>query len=498
VVLASDYLGVRPLYYYSSNDCIAWSSDLSQLVSWFGVEDDFDNHYIAAFLTLSPKYDRTIYRPISFVPCAHVIRAGSSTLERRPFWQPPVKTIVRHRSDADYEELLVHAFREAVLSRLRTNHDVCCDLSGGLDSSSVTCMVHHLIKTGATSPKRLATLSHLDPAMDDCHYIEIMERHCRGENIHLQFSRLLSLDTPPSPLPLPSHALRRERAEALESRSLRVHLTGLAGDLVMGNMRDDFDQIAGSLSEGAWLTVLRDAYRWSRAMNVPIWSALRMGLTPFLPEGIQKRCWYSKARELGQAYGQVKKKTILNQAFILANGRAHSSRYHSEYRTARPEHREFWHYISNYQITRPLIFRIQQFEPVKSTHPYCDRRLVELVAALPRGQLCKPGRPRDLMRRAFSGLLPTAVRNRRTKALGGVAIDTSILDILPGLLQSRIYSEEAGYVNADELRRVLRSPQATGYDRNELNRVLTLEIWLRTRHNSSSDNDFLQSLRSTA
>ena len=167
LVLASDYLGTRPLYCYTDDKCIAWSSDLGLLVSWFGAEDDLDNHYIAAFLMGSPTYDRTIYRSISFVLCAHALRARNGQITKTPFWYPPVDSRIRYRDERDYEERLLHYFREAVLARLRTNHGVCCDLSGGLDSSSVTCLAHQLIESGATSRKPLVTFSMIDPDMDD-------------------------------------------------------------------------------------------------------------------------------------------------------------------------------------------------------------------------------------------------------------------------------------------------------------------------------------------
>jgi asparagine synthase (glutamine-hydrolysing) len=480
IVLASDYLGTRPLHYYTDAKCIAWSSDLGLLVSWFAVEDDLDNHYIAGFLTGSPAYDRTIYRPVSFVPCAHSLRAKDGNLSKTPFWYPPVNSRIRYRTDAEYEEHLVHHVREAVLQRLRTNHGVCCDLSGGLDSSSVTCTTHELIKTGATSRKPLVTFSVLDPDMDDKLYIQIVEQHCRTAAIHVPFAHLWSLDAPSSPMPVSSDLLRRDSVEALERRNVRSHLTGLGGDLVMGNIPEDTDQLADDLQQGAWVRLFKEAYGWSRTLRIPIWLTLRLGIIPLLSASRQQTLWERKDKILGQAYGDLKKIFLPNRQFIDRHLERQNTPYSLSYRGAAPSQRSFLYGISRYQMTHALTILLPQFEPIKSTHPFCHRPLVEFVAALPRRQLCGIGRPRDLMRRALSGILPATVRNRRTKALAGSATDKSILEILPTLTRGALETDSRGYINGANFRRVLQNPQATDYDRGQLARALIFEVWFRT------------------
>jgi asparagine synthase (glutamine-hydrolysing) len=480
IVLASDYLGTRPLHYYADDKCIAWSSDLGLLVSWFGVENDLDNQYIAAFLTISPTYDRTIYRSISFVPCAHSLRAKDGNLSKTPFWFPPVDSRIRYRDERDYEEHLLHLFREAVLTRLRTNHGVCCDLSGGLDSSSVTCLADQLIESGATSRKQLVTFSLLDPDMDDERYIQVVEQYCRIEGIHVPFAQLWSLDAPSSPMPVRSDLLRRDLGEALRGRNVRSHLTGVGGDLVMGNILEDTDQLADAFQQGAWLRLWKEAYGWSRVLRIPIWLTLKLGMIPLLLASRQRELWEMKSKLLGRAYGDLKKVVLPNQQFVDRYLENPVTPYSACYREAIPSQRSFLYTMSSYQVTRPLTVRLQQFEPVKSTHPYCHRQLVEFVASIPRQQLCGIGRPRDLMRRAFSGILPPAVLDRRTKALNSSAADKSILELLPDLSRGPLQSVSRGYIDGASFRRILQNPQAIDYDRNQLSQALKLEVWLRT------------------
>src|SRR6266536_969972 len=50
ILLASDYAGVRPLYYHRAADRLLWSSSLKHLVRWSGASD-LDDEYIAELLT---------------------------------------------------------------------------------------------------------------------------------------------------------------------------------------------------------------------------------------------------------------------------------------------------------------------------------------------------------------------------------------------------------------------------------------------------------------
>src|SRR5229473_3212133 len=56
-----------------------------------------------------PTYNRTIYRGVSYVACGQTVSTnGDGNLEQSAFWHPPVGNRIRYRTDADYEEHLLH------------------------------------------------------------------------------------------------------------------------------------------------------------------------------------------------------------------------------------------------------------------------------------------------------------------------------------------------------------------------------------------------------
>jgi hypothetical protein len=487
-VLASDYMGVRPLFYYQREGFLAWSSSLSQLADWMGLFDELDDSFIASYLGQCRTNDQTVYRGVSYVSsgCAVTVD-GSGRQSRKFFWEPPVDTRIRYRNDADYEHHLLHLFREAVQARLRTDGVVSCDLSGGLDSSSVTCMAHYLIRTGMVSPARLTTISLNLPGTDDDQYIKVVEQHCGVETTRVRCTDAWSLDQPAGPSPIWGLPIAREVASARNRESVRVSLTGHGGDHVTVNLVTDPDQLADLLTRGEVLEWLKQGYGWARAVRAPIWHVLCPSVIPLLPSRIQQMLWKRNSLASQEAYGHLAKASLISQAFLQRCLNLEAPPQSLEYRRAMPSQRLFLHSLELMRSTHGVT--ASPFaEPVKPTHSFYHRPLVEFSAAIPRGQLCSPGKPRNLMRRAFVGLLPPAVVQRKTKALSGTAMDLTLLRLGPALLRSPrgLITELRGYAEKGALAAMLRNPQATDFRRSELIPLLCLEVWFQTRQRHQS------------
>ena len=64
VVLASDFMGVRPLYYWRTDRLLAWSSSLAALVSFSGRDAELEPRYVLGQLVGFPEPDLTPYRDV--------------------------------------------------------------------------------------------------------------------------------------------------------------------------------------------------------------------------------------------------------------------------------------------------------------------------------------------------------------------------------------------------------------------------------------------------
>src|SRR5579871_5535546 len=183
VVLASDFAGIRPLYYCVQKNRAYWSTRLKVLVDLVQASE-IDDQYVGAMLGCGGRPHTTPYRGIYSVPPGHAVLVHRDGTRIEPFWELPIDNIIRYRQESDYEEQLRTLFRDAVRSRLRTDEPVAAELSGGLDSSSIICMASELIRSGDVQVPRLTTLSFDHEGSLDKRYWTIVEEACGIQGIH--------------------------------------------------------------------------------------------------------------------------------------------------------------------------------------------------------------------------------------------------------------------------------------------------------------------------
>ena len=183
-VLASDFAGVRPLYYHVQLGRVHWSNRLQSLVEETGI-DELDAQYVRGFLVHGACPNRTPYRGIYSVPPGHAVCVSPEKKTIRRFWTLPAGDEIRHRDERRYEEQLRALFREAVAVRLQSESPVLAELSGGLDSSSVVCMAGRLMRSGGVAATRLTGMSYVWRNSLDEPFIREAESFCGIEGVHI-------------------------------------------------------------------------------------------------------------------------------------------------------------------------------------------------------------------------------------------------------------------------------------------------------------------------
>ena len=183
-ILASDFAGVRPLYYSAKNGHVFWSDRLQSLVDATGITD-LDEQYMGAFLLYGGCPNRTPYKGIYPVPPGHAVRVSSTDTKISRFWSLPVRDEVRYRNQHRYEEHFRALFREAVSVRLQTEAPILAELSGGLDSSSVVSMANRLMRDGAVPARSLHSISYVWKDSLDEPFIREMESFCDIKGVHI-------------------------------------------------------------------------------------------------------------------------------------------------------------------------------------------------------------------------------------------------------------------------------------------------------------------------
>ena len=480
VVLASDFAGVRPLYYCWQPGRVCWSRRLASLVEATGA-GALDDAYIAGFLTRGGAPHRTPYAGIFSVPPGHAVRVTATGVSAHPFWTLPIGDQVRYRDERRYDEQLRALFREAVAARLQTDRPVVAELSGGLDSSSVVCMASDLIRRGDVPAPRMTTVSYVYGDSRDLPFIREVETLCGGEHVHLSTHEtpLVSEGQVGTALPTGWEPLQRSVSAVARERGAQVLLTGQNGDLVTGNWFDDSLQVAALLRRCHVGAACEQALAWSRLLRVPVAWILSRALRALWSPSRASRDLYS-LEGIGAA---EQADTSLTPAFVERTSDDDSRPACSDQWTqAPPERRKYLFALTRLQELRVL----QSPEAVGDldhTHPFAHRPLVEFLMSVPSDILCRPGQPRRLMRRALADLWPPKLRARRSKSLFGAPWHDALRPLALALLAApQLQVVERGWVDpASFAARLTRLVHGLDCNEPQLRHIILLEYWLRQR-----------------
>jgi asparagine synthase (glutamine-hydrolysing) len=423
VVLASDYMGVRPLHYLVRPDSVSWSTTLECLVHIHDLYHQVEPHYLVGFLSYARHAGITPYKNVFSVETAQSITVSrDGSVAKNRFWNLGAPEI-RHRTNEDYEAHLRSLFLDAVKNRLRSRAPVWSELSGGLDSSAVVCAADLIIKQGLAVAPDICTLSFItdgSPEADERRFVACVDEYC-GRTTHLiqQDASFELVDserhwvTPAQPVygTLQSYRLVRGSGG-------RVLLTGHGGDAVMGNFIDYYNDITALLRRGRLFAAVGLARARALAGKQTVWDRLYKATQNLS----QRRAVRRKLADLFMGSGGVPPATDqhIAEAFLL-----------------KPEFAAFWKDAWTSLYTRAFQFPdVSQWdlalgvtlmgerrhaqspsdEPLGFTsHPHLDRPLVEFMLGIPISVLAPPGQPRALMRRAFAPFMPPRIVARFSK-----------------------------------------------------------------------------------
>ena len=478
LVLASDFAGVRPLYYCVQKVNVLWSGHLQSLVDATGISE-LDEEYVRGFLLFGGYPNRTPYKGIYSVPAGQAVCISADESRVHQFWSLPIGDEIRYHDERRYAEQLRALFQEAVSVRLQTESPVLAELSGGLDSSSVVSMANHLIGSGAVRASSFTSVSFVWRNSLDEPFIREMESFCGIKGVHISTHdvQVIAERQVGNAMPEQFQPLRESVAAIAGQRGATTVLTGMNGDLMMGNWFDDSLQIAASLRRFRLGRASREALAWSKILRLPVYRVLLRGVQAALPAALTPSGIYT-----GPDGSYTPRSTETSLVPGLNDRMAVEPLFSNAWKQSPPDRRRYFHALSTMLELRIL----QPPEPLQHldyTHPFAHRPLVEFLMTVPPDVLCRPGEPRRLMRSTLSDLWPLRLQQRRSKGLFTSPWQDALRPLAGVLLKGgRLHLVERGLVDRASVRSRLERLCA-GLDCNEsqLRYIIMLEFWLRNR-----------------
>ena len=471
---ARDPVGLKALYYVCLDGKYHFSSDIEELLSLAGLQKKANIAAMAGIVQHSSiAYTDTMYVGIKRLPPGHYMTisdAGECKIVR--YWKPEKIQIDRHISRESAARKFKQLFDQAISDRIDDPASTACELSGGLDSSSIVSWIKH------KQPElKLRCFAMTFDSLEECNetkYINEIDETLDIKLIKLQTDTLdyqhrFSLEAnyeinPHWPIFI-TYTMGFPLVEKARQLGVKTILTGQGGDHVMaGNLYCFHDY----LRQLRWKMLLQEF----NALGRPAWLLKRFMLFPcFGKRGLKIlrkiRHPFRSTRSLtksgaGTAFEEFSELyTGKSQSFKydLANvvDSMHSALYENSY----------------YHVA-------EQKYGIEFRHPFFDRRLIEFMLSLPPEYKFYQGVSKTLLRESMKGILPDKIRLRKSKASFNEVLRQQISAIDLDALLDHAEIAELGLIEqarVDELKKKYLSGEMKSII--YFWQILNLEYWYR-------------------
>jgi asparagine synthase (glutamine-hydrolysing) len=181
LLLSRDRFGIKPLYYFQSNNQLLFASEIKAILTAVPGRFQVNIRAISRFLDqgLLDTEHESFFQGIKMVPpgCSLEVEAGSEHVLRTHlarYWSAPAEDSFSCSIDERIQNLR-DTFLDAVRIRLRSDVPVGVLLSGGVDSSAIAAMMR--LSLGAGANLHLLSATSDNPHYDERPYVELLARH---------------------------------------------------------------------------------------------------------------------------------------------------------------------------------------------------------------------------------------------------------------------------------------------------------------------------------
>ncbi|QUH00861.1 lasso peptide isopeptide bond-forming cyclase [Saccharopolyspora erythraea] len=433
-----------------------------------------------------PLGDQPLWSGISALPADHYLTWHHDREYQVRWWRPPPPQTPLGEGALAVRE----ALSTATDHRAPSGGRLSCDLSGGMDSTSLAFLAARTVPDLLTYRNGEAEAGN-DDTVFAAVAIEALEN---AEHLVVGQQDLPALFTDvavpvgaETPYAHPrTVARKRHIARLLAERGSRRHLAGHGGDEL-------FTPLPGYLHRLLWrhpLTAWRHVRGYAALRRWPLGATLRNLLLP----GDVAKWWQAQADNLtGAAYSG--RQAVLGwglwplRASAWVTGAAvdlarqelsRAAQYATPLALDPGQHQAVLTLRTNSAHYRQLA-RLYAEGGVRLELPYFDDRVAEAVLAVRPHEHAGPFRYKPLLAEAMRGLVPDAVLGRTTKGEFGEDVRVGLRRNLPAIL--KLFADSAladrGLIDADALREHLTAPQPVAGSPFPLEHLIGCEIWLR-------------------
>lgn len=440
VFIARDRFGVKPLYYYQSDEELIFASEIPPILEVYGDQNKPNDQAIFDYLVFNrtDQTEDTFFAGIKKLQhgCCMRVHEGRCSIYR---WYN-LKERVSGETIKGTAEDYIKELDSAVDMRLRSDVPVGVCLSGGLDSSSIaSVLIKHFGKNDIST---FSAVYGKEKKADESKFIDLYKDQLKNMYYTVPTADTLLEDMDDfiraHAEPLPSTGpYAQYRVMKLAKEHVTVTLDGQGAD----------EELAGyHYFYGLYYKSLLKRFRWGKLLKeMVLYMKLHKSLYALktfafflLPSKMRTR-----ARVLDRAY--VNKEFAAHHRDSVIADTLYASRSMQE---ALIDHFEYkLEHLLKWNDRNSMAFSIE------SRTPFLDYRLVEYTLRTEDDAKINNGYTKSILREAMKGILPEPIRLRRDKKGFATPQDEWFRDerfqkLIRNTLDSKV-CRERGYIDVD-------------------------------------------------
>jgi asparagine synthase (glutamine-hydrolysing) len=494
-----DRFGIKPFYYSYNDRTLLFASEIKALL----VADDTcrDPNYGMIYDYLA--YGRVGHSDETFFSRIQELKGGTF-LECWPEekrlrigrYYDLFSNVVTPRTNGDYEGPFYELFKDSVLLRLMCDVPVGSCLSGGLDSSSIVCMVDKLLReggvkmSGGDSIQQTFSCRYEDKAHDEGRFIDAVTRQTAvkahftyptGVDLLKDLSDLVYCQE--EPFGSTSVYAQWKVFQLMKQSGVKVALDGQGADELLAGYSDYIGPLFADLIKTfRWSDFAREFSAQKNLRGQVPSHDLLIAAGYLSPQTLKNLI--RGLRTLVRTLNGIDRKDGLSKEFSAE----FSNRYPGKAADVRTKS------FMNSELYQGLVFdalpsylryedKNSMAHSIESRLPFLDYRLVQLAFSLPSEMKLFRGRTKRVLRSAMKDILPEEVKSRKDKIGFSTPEDswlrTDLKEAVLDITNSELFRKRP-FFDCDVVKREILAHQAGEKNISRMIwRWVNLELWMR-------------------
>jgi asparagine synthase (glutamine-hydrolysing) len=402
--IATDHIGFKPLYYYDTTDRFVFCSEIKGIEAVKTTTNYFDEQSLVECFFKNGDPRSTYNKEIKRLCGGNTLQLSGTACSINKYWSLDPTGKYHFKSFQECAENVREMIFNAVTRRLNPERPIGITLSGGLDSSSVACMLSAVLQK---KNKPLYAFSSVQPAAfknakrSERHYIEAVGKHCpnlvqeyvtaeeRGPFDDLE--KAFDHDESFSNI---FHYMDDALRQAAAKKNVGILYSGFGGDFLVSKKGSEV--IYRAVNDLRFRTAWQLLKKMRSKQDKSLWNVLRSEYITYTPAArFYRKSTYLRIEDYLQP-GLLKRQKWYDTTTNEGTARVISSGKAGEWVGMQDNSNAFY--------------------GISTATPLFDKNIAELLTDIPEEYFVHEGLKRSVIRVAMEGILPKEIQWRTTKS----------------------------------------------------------------------------------